>query len=377
MNIAPSHPRRLHGAPRPSGHGHLPRPLAGLGLFLALGAAVGASGATGADRTWADRPGQLRVDVQRPESTPGSATFEPATLQEIARLIGGGQFFVRVTAIPGTQPATSVVAVFPSTAALGQSQPAARLLVAPDAVSASAVSVEEIDLLRQLLATRDSKGTVAAERIEAVVATAIYSEGALPWRPATGRLAESADRRLLATVPERRAELKEARQPAAVQADAAGAQTWQEKFLRDDGGLEQVTLTLPAQADAVPAQWERTELRAAGYFSVNPPAPEPELWAVGGAPIWHPGAKYRVMLTMAALGNTRAKFQLGAALVQEENAEAREVGMKWLRAAADEGNYDAARLVRLDVGALRPPRDREAVRVERCGTPAPPADRTR
>ena len=82
---------------------------------------------------------------------------------------------------------------------------------------------------------------------------------------------------------------------------------------------------------------------------------------------WRPPQRYRMMLTLAALGNTEKQFQLGTALLQESDDAAKTEGMKWLETAAAHGCRDAEILLTQNRDELvRPDRDRDKVRVARC-----------
>ena len=82
---------------------------------------------------------------------------------------------------------------------------------------------------------------------------------------------------------------------------------------------------------------------------------------------WKPPARYKYALTIAALGNTRVQYQLGLALLQESDEAAQAEGAKWVRVAATGGYQDAvALLALLKNGPLRPSRDRDNLRKERC-----------
>ena len=86
---------------------------------------------------------------------------------------------------------------------------------------------------------------------------------------------------------------------------------------------------------------------------------------------WKSPPRYRMMLTLAALGNVQKQFQLGAALLQEPDDAAKTEGLKWLEAAAAQGQRDAVVLLAQGRDQLvRPERDRDAVRVT-CCRPAP------
>jgi hypothetical protein len=101
-------------------------------------------------------------------------------------------------------------------------------------------------------------------------------------------------------------------------------------------------------------------------------SPEPErALADNNSSQWRPPARYRMMLTLAALGNVEKQFQLGTALLQEPDDAAKAEGLKWLDAAAARGSRDAMVLLAQGRDQLvRPERDRDGIRVT-CCRPSP------
>ena len=82
---------------------------------------------------------------------------------------------------------------------------------------------------------------------------------------------------------------------------------------------------------------------------------------------WKPPQRYRMMLTLAALGDLKKQLQLGTALLQESDDAAKAEGLKWLEIAAAHGCRDAEELLMLNRDLLmRSDRDRDKVRVSRC-----------
>jgi hypothetical protein len=160
--------------------------------------------------------------------------------------------------------------------------------------------------------------------------------------------------------------LRLAQRPETVR-ETTGRLLWRGRWLRADGGLDEVTVTFPGEpTDHV--RLARVELRAAGHFAVTHGAPRPlEEWVVSKVATWKVPQRYKMMQTMAALGNPQKQFQLGAALLQETEEGAKEEGFRWLKAAAAQDYRDAIDLLAQNRELLvRSDRDRDRIRVTRC-----------
>ena len=295
-----------------------------------------------------ESPRQLRVDRWTKAGEP--LEIDQPTVQRIAEKVGSGHFFVTNVGI-GRSPAskaamTRLFAFYPVTLSGPDRIPKAQALLLPDGNGCSLEGGTPPSLLaaffsNPLFASMDDDQV--SEIVAAILSAGLFGE--------TGRWLNTRDAGIF--------------QPVMVH--SATSLTWKESYLREDGGVEELAVAVSSQ-EASQATVSRRELHPAGFFHAEVGNELSfEEWNISGGANWRPSQRYKMMTTLAALGNPAKQFQLAAALLQESEDGAKTEGMKWLRVSASQGYQDAIDLLHQSGEELRrPDRDRDKVRLSRC-----------
>ena len=312
---------------------------------------------------------QLRID--RWSAAGEQIEADEATIQQVAQHAGCGHFYVRSAPVErGGVPAetTRVFFIYPSMEALQARSPGRRIICRTNSnrVEVKTGSSEEIitDLLSNVSGAGNIPDQVVSRMMPEVLAAVLFQGRGQVWKVGTHDLSDS-ELALLDACPVTKREEMRALVCAPPASSAEG--TWLGRFVKDDGGMEEVTVIF-SRGQNPPLILKRAALRPAGYFSVSAPTPLPsEEWTVAKDSSWKAPQRYKMMVMLAALGNVEKQFQLGAALLQESDVAAKAEGIKWLEIAAARGNRDAAELLHESPELLvRSDRDRDKVRVARC-----------
>ena len=311
----------------------------------------------------------VRIDRS---STLESGDLDCDSQQRIAHLIGYGDYFVRTVRIcdsDSTLCHARVFYVFPSRDALRRNDPVNRVFCYGNAAEAKINIGGDGDLVNNFLGLISSQlwdEKTLCKGIPEILTAVIYGNKAALLCSNFKKLADTELGKIIVCDSAKRAELRALCRDPLVSYDADGGYVWEGRFALCDGGIEDVTLSLSSRRDHLVAL-KRMQVRARNYFRNDiGDVADAEEWAVSNESNWHPPKRLSFTLTLATLGNTKAKFQLGNALLEEYDEYAKAEGIKWLRSAAADGYEDAlTRLAQMDADP-RPGRDREAVRKDNC-----------
>jgi len=341
---------------------HFPA-LAVLGLLVLL---VGFAGRTNAGEV---TEGDMLWRLDR-SATQESGELDPSSQRLVAQLVGRGEFLVRTERLQGANMPLSAVRVFyvyANREALRIHEPIKRLICRGDSPAAVMASGEDEALLSFLLELLP-RNSLNEEKIRAVVpailSAAIYENVAELLHNdsrANGGLGV-----VQGCSQEKYAELNSLCADPVVARSLDGGFVWQGRFLLGNGGVEEVSMTIPASQNLMVAV-KRLELKPRNSFKTDGHGlVEAETWVVSKGAGWRPPKRYAFAYTLASLGNPKAKYQLGTALIEEQDESAKMEGIKWLRAAAQDGYDDAATRLALIEADSRPLHDREGVRKDSC-----------
>jgi len=336
-----------------------------LGCFLS-GFAV--SGFGGEPLLGSDR---LRVEHRSEAGDPG--TLDETARQQIAQQMGCGHFFVQAAVIGeggGSADDTRVFYVYSTMEAVRNGTVQQQILFRRTRSATLVIAGEPDEMVRGFLASaqvRANDSAFAIRLLPAVIPAVLYEgRGQLLSNEGRGLSAQSLDRRD-GGLSVRSGGLRDLSRRPVISHDSAGRLVWQDRFVRGDGGIEEVRVIVPDKPEERVIM-ERLVLRPAGYCGTGIGTSLPvEEWVVVKEAGWKPPQRYKLLLMLAALGNAEKQFQLGTALLQETDDAAKTEGFKWLEAAAAQGHRAATDLLTQSREQLvRPDRDRDKVRVSRC-----------
>jgi len=343
---------------------HILRSCAWLALLFAVepAHADGSANTAGPLRAWC---------IQR---LPDPGDLDNDSLQLIAQQIGSGRFYVRAAGIAEAGPAAEgarVLFVYSSADDAGKNQaPLRRIFYGGAGAKMWIRPGGDEQLVSGFFQSRCRQGgddTAAVAIMSNVLSAVLYSGRARLLDGGLRAFSGSEITRLRTADPAGPDELRTLARAPAVSRDASGKLTWQGRFLRADGGIEDVTAILPVEREGL-VRLQRVEVKPCGSFpEILGREPAPEKWIVGREVSWSVPKRYGLMLTLASLGNTRMKYRLATILMQDNDGSSVAEGIKWLNSAAADGYRDAVeRLAAISSGPLRQPRDRELVRMNWC-----------
>jgi hypothetical protein len=311
-----------------------------------------------------------------------SSTLESGELdqngqQQIAQILGNGEFAVRTARIRSQDKsleAARVFFVFATKDALRNHEPVKRIFCSGNNTEARIASGDDGELVRyflEQLAAKTLDPATVGEIMPGILCAAVYANQAELWHADSGKLSDAGLENAGASDHAKRTELQTLGRDPQVSHDSEGSLVWEGCFLLGDGGFDEVTVTLPSCRDRA-VRVKRLEVRPWNYFKNGASEiVDTETWIVSNESTWHPSKRDSFTYTLAALGNTKAKYQLGLALMDEFDETAKAEGLKWLRAAAADGYGEAIARLALIEADPRAPRDRESVRKVNCCRPAP------
>lgn len=325
---------------------------------------------------WINAAGPLRTWCIERSSTPQeSSDLDNDSLQLIAQQMGEGRFYVRAGKIleanPSVEPARVFFVYSSIDAALKNSAPAKRIFYGGALAKMWIRSGSDKGLVSCFFQSRAKDGwddKTAIRLVPDVLSAVLYAGRATLWDSEFQMLSDKALEKLRNYEPGRRSELRALCQQPVIFRDATGRLAWKGRFIRADGGVEDVTVILPLKREGS-VGLERTEVKPGGYFpEIQGDESPPEEWTVANEARWQPSKRYQFMLTVASLGNTQMKYKLAIGLLAESDGSSIAEGIKWLNAAAADGYKDAMdRLVMISSKPIRPSRDRDGVRMDWCG----------
>jgi hypothetical protein len=266
-------------------------------------------------------------------------------VQQLAREMGAGQFYVRV-GNSREGPAGSVGRVFfifASPEAMGRLTPMKRVFQPGRASTGKSllVTANDNDLVTALYRARalgNASDVAGGAALAEILSMALYN----------GRASHSTTGVELFS------------------RDPAGKRTWRGCFVLEHGTVEEVAVTLPTERDGI-VEVTRKPLRppddlVAGAIDLT----GTETWLVVNRTGWHPSQRFQLRIALAAMRHDpRQSYLLGAALWQENDDTAHVEGLKWLKAAAAGGYRDATNLLlAISQNSARATRNREIERKE-------------
>jgi len=338
----------------------------GLAVFGLLGVLAGFPGRTNA----AEANGGVALWRLDRSATLESGEFDPSSQRLVAQLAGRGEFLVRTERLQGANMPLSAVRVFyvyANQEALRIHEPIKRIVCRgdkPTAVMASDRDETLVSFLLELLPWNSLNEEKIRGIVPTILSAAVYASDAELLRTdsrVNGGLGiakgcaqdKLKDLCLLCTDP-------------IVARSSDGNFVWQGRFLLGNGRVEEVTVTIPSSQDRTVGV-KRLELKPRNSFETSGNGlVGAETWVVSNGAGWCPPKRYAFVYTLASLGNPKAKYQLGTALIEELDESAKIEGLKWLRAAAQDGYGDAAARLALIEADPRPLHDRESVRKDSC-----------
>jgi len=338
-----------------------------LAFLLAVVPALG----TGASA----EPGSNHLNVERSGNEGVLSPMSEAEIEQIAGVIGGGHFLVHAEAFPDDGSPTDgtwVLSIYPSVGSVPQAATAQHIVVRAGVQGAprQAHTPEEIiaGFFSAVNGWRDDDSI--SRQLPRVVAIALsVGPGQGPGGEWPGQLDFSAIAPGAGPASGRSAQSGEAR-ATMVSRDAAGRTTWQVGFVRGDGARDDVIVIFPARPGTLVELVLKGRPSAETANTRSSARPSFEEWTVSSDSSWKLPTRFKMVRTLAALGNAPKQFQLGVALLQEAAPEAKAEGIRWLEAAAAQGYRDAVAVLAEGRSLLeRSDRERDNVRVNCCRPP--------
>jgi hypothetical protein len=332
---------------------------AGVVLALVLGGAGerAVRAATALDSLQVDRLEQRELGV-----------LDAAVLEQVALSLGRGQFYALAPRISLEQAATNgwrALFLFPSLQDLKAGKPRIRFLLEErEGRSRGLVAASSSERLLALFWRAALSGPWSEEKAAAMLSQALPAT----LYAGTARLLPLPE----ASAPgephgTRPAELVALSQSPLVTRDEVGRVIWRGRFLREDGGVEEVTVLLP-RSPAEDPEIVRSTLKPAQTFAAVPfSETAAEQWIIDAPAAWNPTRRYQLKLALNAMrDDPRQKYQLGVALLDDPRPGANAEGLKLIRESAAAGYQDALNLLQdWGAGSPRPMVDREKARLDR------------
>jgi hypothetical protein len=318
-----------------------------------------------------DAEGDDFLSVDR-SSTTQAGNLDRGCLQSIGQDIGYGKFYVRAAGTGDHNPTLATARVFyffASSDTLKRQDPLKRIFYNDDTPKPTIHYGNDKDLIESFLKlylghTADIHSL--PKLIPDILLAALYDNRAYLCSIAWGGLSYNEFERKLACGPTGRDELRNLCCDPFIQSDTKGQLRWQGRFVLWNGHVEEVTLDISANHISV-AGLKKTELHLQSNFpNMEGDSLPAEVWIVSNEVNWQASRRYSFMLTLAMLGDTKTKYKLGTALMNEHDQNSNAEGIKWLQSAAADGYADAFTLLAQIDEDPRPNRDRETVRKERC-----------
>jgi hypothetical protein len=314
--------------------------------------------------------GLIRIDRS---SAQESGELDGASQQAIARITGFGNFLVRTAKIHSeVMPLghARVFFVYNSPDALRSDHALVRIFSSGDNSTAELAGDSE-QLIGKLLDQIPNEherveGEKISSRMPEIVCAAVYANQAELLHSVSAKWEERGIGKQVESDPGHQIELREFLRDPVLRREADGGFVWEGRYLLRCGSVEEVKLTFSSNREHA-VKLKRRELAPCNYFRKSgDEIAEAEEWVVSNESTWRPSRRLSFTLTLASLGNTKAKYQLGLALMQEQDESAKVEGIKWLRSAAADGYRDAVASVALFDADSRSPHDRESVRKDSC-----------
>jgi len=313
--------------------------------------------------------GVVRIDRS---STLESGELDRASQRAIAEVTGDGEFLVRTAKIRAADSPLEharIFFVFSSRDALRNNEPSKRIFSTSN-ISDTKIEAgddgELVNYLLELLPDGSLDEKTAYTIIPGILSAALYANTAQLWPAQYRMLSDVEFEKVHACDPAERAELKALCLDPVLTRGSDGRLVWKGRFVLRGGGVEDVTITLPSNLDRG-VKLKRLEVRPRNYpRDDSDEIVGVEEWVVSRESNWHPSRRDSFTLTLASLGNSKAKYQLGLALMDEYDVNAKAEGIKWLRAAAADGYGDAVTRVAVIDADSRTLRDRESMRKDNC-----------
>lgn len=313
--------------------------------------------------------GAIRLRVDRWSSAGEPADFGESLIQQIAQQMGVGHFFVRDVVIDDSMK-SRLFSVYPATTITPAAAPARCILCRRTKNGDEMIVGNAEEIVPRYFMESSGSSSVdefVLSTMPRIVSAIFYGANGQWWIGGDESLANRGLVGLDKFNPERHSELRSILSVPKMKRDSMERIFWEGRYLRCDGGIDEVSVTLPLRSGDH-AILQRVELRPSGFFPASPEATSPfEQWMVVNESSWRPPQRYKMMVMMAALGNAPKQFQLATALLQEPNEAAKIEGVKWLQTAAAQGYRDAIDLLEQSRDQLvRSDRDRDKVRLSRC-----------
>jgi len=312
--------------------------------------------------------GLIRIDRS---SALESGELDTASQQAIARITGFGNFLVRTAKVHSEALPLGharVFFVFNSPDALRSDHPLVRIFSSGDNAAAEIAGDSEqlIGKLLDQIPRECMAGENMVSLMSEVVCAAVYANQAELLRSVSTKSEEWGIEKGVVSDPGHQNELRELLRDPILGRDADGEFVWYGRYLLHCGSVEEVRVTFSPNREHA-AKLKRHEIAPRKFCrnSVDETV-DAEEWVVSNESTWRPSKRLSFTLTLASLGNTKAKYQLGLALMQEQDESAKVEGIKWLRSAAADGYRDAVASLALFDADSRSPHDRESVRKDSC-----------
>jgi len=312
--------------------------------------------------------GLARIDRS---SSLESGDLDRENQQVIARLTGFGDFLVRTAKIHRSGsllgPAR-VFGFFTSPDALRNDHPSVRIFSAGNKAAAELAGDNEqlIGKFMEQIPDISFDGQTVSNLMPGIVLAAVYANRAELLHQGFLKLDDSKLACEWVNDPDKQAELRTLCRDPITRHEADGGLVWEGCFLLSCGSVEEVTVTLCSNGNRV-VKLKQLEIAPRNSFKKRvDESADVEEWVVSNESTWRPSKRLSFTLTLASLGNTKAKYQLGLALMEEHDESAKAEGIKWLRSAAADGYRDAVASLALFDADSRSLRDRESVRKDSC-----------
>jgi len=294
--------------------------------------------------------GFARIDRS---STEQSGELDGDDQQQIARLTGYGEFLVRTARIGAGDSLLAqgrMFFLFGSSDAIRGNQPLKRILCFGRKCEARAETENDSEWVchcLKVLAAESSDEKIMVNLMPEILRAAIYANRAELCRADFRMLSDEKLEKLHAN-------------------SLISGFEWIGRFVLGNGSVEDVTVTqCPGRERLI--EVKRVEVRPPNHSkNIEEEVSGTEQWVISNVSTWKPSKSQSFIFTLATMGNIKAKYQLGLALVEETDEQAKAEGLKWLRLAAADGYEDAVKSLALLEFDSRSPRGREAVNKTTC-----------
>jgi len=322
---------------------------------LAAGNVVQGDGLTRVDRSSSRESGELDRESQ----------------QAIVRITGFGNFLVRTVKIhqEGSPLGRArVFHFFTSPDALRSDHPLTRIFSSGDKAAAEMACDSEqlVGKFLEQIPDKRMDGQMVSDLMPEIVLAAVYANQAELLHSGFPKFEESKHAKEIVIDPGRQNELRALGRDPLTRHKADGGLVWEGRYLLRCGSVEDVAITISSNRDCV-VKLRQLEVAPRNYFRNRAEEiTDVEEWVVSNESTWRPSKRLSFTFTLASLGSSKAKYQLGLALMDEHDDSANAEGIKWLRAAAADGYRDAVASLALFEADSRSSHDRESARKDSC-----------